>query len=303
MIKTTPIRNQSSSGSNRFAGFTLLEVLLASALTTLLLVSVYQAVNIYLKAQTSGREQMARNQLARAIFKQMQGDIKSTLFVLPEPVEEEDEESDSEEDSETSSLAEDSQLEEAITELTFLGDSQSLIIHASRPLRDLRYVENGLQATVLDRTSDRVEIHYFLADSANTSASATVQATPTTVSPGASLIGVSSNGPQGLVRIEADPFMMASGDAVLDETVARIIAPEVNYLEFVYYDGQDPVDYWDSREMGGLPSAVEIVIGFRPQREFSARETLSGYGAEPEQTYRIVVPMPLSQPYVTEEEL
>ena len=232
-MKKTRFELRSLSTRQRLSAFTLLEVLLASALTTLLLVSVYQAVDIYLKAQTSGREQMARNQLARAIFKQMQGDIKSTVFVLPEPVEPEDEDSDSEEDTETSSLAEDSLEDEVATELTFLGDSQSLIIHASRPLRNLRYVENGMQTSVVDRTSDRVEIHYFLADSANASASATVQATPTTVAPGASLIGVSSNGPQGLVRIEADPFMMASGEAVLDETVAKIIAPEVNYLQFV----------------------------------------------------------------------
>ena len=70
------------------SGFTLLEIMISMALTTVLLGSIYGALDLYWRSQDTGREEMQRSQLARAILKQIAQDLRSVVFVPPE--EEED---------------------------------------------------------------------------------------------------------------------------------------------------------------------------------------------------------------------
>lgn len=288
------------------SGFTLLEVLIAATLTLLLLMAVYSSVDIYLKTRTAGREQVARDKLARAIMQQLQSDVRSVLFMVPDAEEVADSENADSADSSTDSA--DSSADEVaaedveiVPELTFYGEPQLLVMRISRPLKSLAYVEDAVQLG--GRSSDVVEVQYFLAEPGAEGVAGMLTADQLNVAPGASLVGVTETGIQGLARIEADPAVMAVSDSSSLATMARIIAPEVNYLQFRYFDGAEVVDSWDSSVMGRLPSAVEVEIGFRPQQDFSTREVLAGQGSQPEQVYRQLIALPLAQPYVVEEEL
>ena len=79
--------------------------------------------------------------------------------------------------------------------------------------------------------------------------------------------GLSQTG-SGLVRREYDRasivFAAEQGQLADLEQDVEPIAPEVAAIEFMYFDGTEMVDEWDSIERGGLPVAVEIAIGIIP---------------------------------------
>ena len=78
------------SGGNRSA-FTLLETILALSLSALLLGAIYAAIDQSWKTAVSGREEMERAQLARALIHKIEVDIRAITFVPPPPVEATDE--------------------------------------------------------------------------------------------------------------------------------------------------------------------------------------------------------------------
>jgi prepilin-type N-terminal cleavage/methylation domain-containing protein len=67
----------------RRSGFTLLEVLLASAIAMLLLAALYVAFDITLKQADAGREAVARGNLSRNITNRMEMDISSCIVPMP----------------------------------------------------------------------------------------------------------------------------------------------------------------------------------------------------------------------------
>ena len=65
-------------------GFTLLEVLLAVGLTTLLMAALYTAMSVYWTTATESYDEIERAQIARAVLRQMARDIQSCTFVEDE---------------------------------------------------------------------------------------------------------------------------------------------------------------------------------------------------------------------------
>jgi type II secretory pathway pseudopilin PulG len=111
----------------------------------------------------------------------------------------------------------------------------------------------------------------------------------------------------GLYRDEVDRAIgaLASEQNVLDQKVRANLplAPEVVYLEFWYFDGFQWYDSWDSEAQGGLPLAVEVVIGLDMSRGLIAnspgsleREEIIN---EPATLYRMVIQLPVAR--ATEE--
>ena len=105
----------------------------------------------------------------------------------------------------------------------------------------------------------------------------------------------------GLYRDEVDRAVgaLASEQNVLDQKVRATgpIAPEVVWLEFWYFDGTEWYDSWDSEAQGGLPVAIEIVLGLDMSRSLSQPETadatlLEEVITEPNTLYRLVVYLP-----------
>jgi prepilin-type N-terminal cleavage/methylation domain-containing protein len=77
-----------SAPAVRRTGFTLFELLIAVGLTSLLMAALYSAMSTYFELQLDSHEEIARQQVARAVLRQMTRDIQSVVFakqeVLPE---------------------------------------------------------------------------------------------------------------------------------------------------------------------------------------------------------------------------
>lgn len=303
-----PQTPQPTPVTNRREGFTLVEVLLAAALTSILMLAVYSALDLYWTARRAGRDKMEQAQIARAVLQIMASDIRSVAFRLPEElmVTEGSSDSGSSSDSSTSgstsgdsdpsdtSSTTDAVEEEIEPELTLYGDSTTLVMRISKPLRGMEYssFEDGYFPGV--RMGDMVEVQYLIADSQSGEFAAAIAAQTSSSS---------SDAMGGLARSEVDVAVADSGDpnVLLENT--RVLAPEIGFLQFAYIDGTEVLDAWDTTLMGRLPSAIEITIGFRSQQKLSVSETLSGMGQAPVKTYRLLVTLPMAQPFVAEEEL
>ena len=72
--------------------FTLIEVTLAVALTTLLMAALYSAMSVYWTTATESYDEVERAQIARAILREMARDIRSCTFVQKDTMDSEEEE-------------------------------------------------------------------------------------------------------------------------------------------------------------------------------------------------------------------
>nr|MCU0871764.1 type II secretion system protein GspJ [Pirellulaceae bacterium] len=115
----------------------------------------------------------------------------------------------------------------------------------------------------------------------------------------------------GLVRREMDraaaSFSAQDGSLDASEHPGSLLAAEVNYLEFRYWDGSSWYTEWDSEQMGGLPAAIEITIGIDPaagqnleEMDVKAANDLAAADMN-EYMYRLTVHLPVAKPLVTDE--
>jgi hypothetical protein len=151
---------------------------------------------------------------------------------------------------------------------------------------------------VRDVTSDVKSVSYFLQSSD--------EADPDTV-----LSGAASSGIAGLARRQQDRAVTAwaSDNSGLEsaDPSGTLLAPEVNYLEFRYFDGLTWYTEWDSEQMESLPVAVEITIGIDPAGGVDPAKLDVGQQNElalediEEHRYRMVVHLPVAKPAELEE--
>ena len=115
----------------------------------------------------------------------------------------------------------------------------------------------------------------------------------------------------GLIRRELDRAVTAlaaqGGDANILQQSAEVIAPEVTSILFEYFDGLTWLEEWDSSVMEGLPQAVRVVVTVRPRDE-EMRTPIIG-GAAPQTTvqqghlvYWLVIKLPLANPPISAED-
>jgi hypothetical protein len=77
-------------------------------------------------------------------------------------------------------------------------------------------------------------------------------------------------------------------------------APEVFMIQFRYFDGQQWLEEWDSAQIGGVPTAVEITLVLQSaaddaQQPFAMDASMFA-SIDPSQVYRMVVHLPASEP-------
>ncbi len=262
----------------RARGFTLIEVLLALVLGSILLAAISMAVDIYLRAFDASRSGVEEARLARAILYRIGGDLRGAVRydpqdtadllsgLLPEDLAslgegiEGAEEIAGEMGLDLSLLGDDSAEESTGSEPSLgpsstpglRGGSDWLQVDVSRLPRidQLRqaYSDSG-QSVILDRPGDVKTVAYWLAV------------------PGSSSLDVSGSS-GGLMRLELDRAVTdwAEQQSMLADVENELepIAPEVVGLAFQYFDGEEWYDSWDSDELGGLPVAVEIALELRP---------------------------------------
>jgi len=278
----------------RSSGFTMLEVILAIGLTSLLLAAIYSALDLYWKYTTIGQQQVERAQIARAVFQKFSQDLHSVTY-MQKAAEEEEEEAPSD-SSETES-------EEVVIEVTnpddayttgnigVFGDAQSLVLHISRPGRQPLFVSSNGGSSAMQ--SDLLSVSYFLAIAGAEGLQGAVgdqyRSTATT--------GQST---QGLARLEGDRLAMSMADGSADIQAlaqqSQLLAAEISSLQFQYFDGSDWLEVWDSIEYGTVPQAIKVTIGFQNENieglEKVANEKINGF----ENKFSMVIALPLALP-------
>ncbi len=309
-------------------GFTLLEIVLALGLASLLLAALYTALQLHWSSSALGQVEMERSQVARALFRRIETDLRSVVFrdtALTSSTDDGSSSSSSSTTSGTNSSSGNSSgpssssnsggstssgssgstssssaaTENYSTQKTGLfGDSQTIVVHCSLPGRATSIgaatSDNTNDASAGAVSSDLQSVVYFLAGSSSTIAQ---QFSGSLTSP----LGQSI----GLARLQGDRMAMQaadeSGDLSSMAAGVKLLAPEVASISFEYFDGVSWTTTWDSATSNSIPNAVRITIDFSPP------VATGGWYARPVSTstdrFQYTVALPLAQPYVSEDSL
>lgn len=299
-------------------GFTLLEIVLALGLASLLLAALYTALQMHWSSSALGHVEMERSQVARALFRRIETDLRCVVFRESALTSSTDDGSTSTDTSSSSSTGSSSTstnsnvsstetsstttTENYSTQKTGLyGESGMLIVHVSLPTRAANLASaslstgGGANEVVSGYAgSDMQSIAYFLAGSNSALAQ---QLSGALTSP----LGQST----GLARLQGDRMAMQaadeSGDLSSMASGARLLAPEVASIQFEYFDGVSWTTSWDSAVSNSIPNAVRIIIDFLPP------VATGGWYSRPVSAstdrFQHTVALPLAQPYVSDEAL
>lgn len=262
-------------------GFTLLEVLLALALTVVLLSLLTFSISVYLRASNAGRDDVERSQLARVLLRRMSDDLRSTLWRNEADAASSDSASSSDAPAASGSgsgstsgsgatsgsqsgsgsgtggntgsgsgsgnSSGDSNSSTSVSDSTELPPVTGLFGNQYEVQIDvsrLPRIEQYASAVVTstDLVSDVKTVAYFCQTATS---------------------GVSTSA-SGLVRREFDraatSYASTNGDVSAWEQGLAPIAQEVTAVEFRYFDGTEWLTEWDSQAKNALPLAVEIAI-------------------------------------------
>src|SRR5690606_22465877 len=80
----------------------------------------------------------------------------------------------------------------------------------------------------------------------------------------------------------------------------ELLAPEVLFVQFRYFDGFEWLPAWDTQQFGGVPVAVEITLALRSDDEEADSQAAAGGTSyaeldstvDPSRIYRLVVHLP-----------
>lgn len=267
-------------------GFTLIEVLIALGVTGLLVILIQSAISVYRQVRVTGREQIEQAQIVRAVYRKIEVDIRSVIFSVEETQEQGTDQEESADGSNSSSEVTDASDAVSRSSVGIVGTADALVLHISRPPRDMNYLSFQETGDLTSRSSDLISVTYLLADS---NGGSLAQAVTNFVSESQT---TSHSSVLGLARLEGDRFAMENADenGNIDELAktANLLAPEVVQLQFAYFDGEEWQESWDSKEIGALPRAVKVSMAFR----------LPGYDENPQAVHlqEIVIAVPLSDP-------
>jgi len=258
-------------------GFTLLEVMLALALSFLVLMGVAMAIDLHLRMLDKRQNEIEQSQLSRSVLQLIREDIRGAVQYTPfdssalddliaglDPLgadaaqaalgggqSDDGDADDAEPTAEESSSASQTVASSVAppTRPGVYGNETALMVDVSRlPRRDqLLYPQTLNGAPLLP--SDIKTVAYYVGTT-QSSASAGTQSGNFTTS--------------GLVRREVDRAVtrysidFGGGAALAD--AEEVIAPEVTSIYFRYFDGKEWQAYWDSDELGRLPVAIEVTV-------------------------------------------
>ena len=247
---TSPGLDRSETCPHVRGGFTLLEVLLASALAVILMAALYVALDVQLKLADAGREAIEQATVSRALVQRFEADLANTLgpvaaSTAPAEMTTEDDEGTTEPEVTGSTAI--PFASGAIGEAGD-GDSGKLTLYVCKVTKD---VADGVTPADVRR------ITYWMTDG-------------------------------GLARQEVpwvtSERLQLSTDLYLEdgrEPESFVIAPEVTRVVFSYWDGSTWADNWDGRgtdgEVKGPPMAIRVSfwmkIGQEEPKEY--RHTIS----------------------------
>ena len=289
------------------SGMTLLEVILALALSLLVLWGLSMAIDSHLRVVDRSRRHVEQALLARSLLHRIADDIRSAIRYDPQNIR-------ALVPQLTTQSLEDLAAQAGLGQMDFsdiedpeataaettepppvpgiYGNRYELYIDLSR-LPRLDQFQYELVATegspILDRTSEVKRVAYYV-----------VRPEITAVAEAAAALSQS-----GLVRWELDraTSLLAAEEGTLTDLERQVepLAPEVLGIEFEYFDGQQWLEEWDSQAMGGLPVAIRIALALAPEEPTSGSGLwgmFSGNSAGPAEPviYRMLVHLPASAP-------
>ena len=338
------------------SGVTLVELLLALALTGVVLMVIGMAIDLNLRTLDSRRAEIERAQLAQAVLRHIAMDLQNAVIYEPIDMSSVPQMASG---GDVMGLAEDAGMSDLLDGADPLGESELLdesgllddsglgldsslsentmdiantvaptsepglfgnqyelqvdVSHLPRVDQYERMFAGSTESVVADIPSDVKTVAYYLNSGIVDSAGAGVSGVDSTAgSAMTAMAGMTGTGGSGLVRRALDRAVTAwasqSGSMDTQVTYGDLLAPEVNYLEFRYFDGTQWLTEWDSATLGGLPVAVEITIGIDPaygldqasadvaqMRELSMSDMT-------EYMFRLVVRIPTAKPLPLDEE-
>lgn len=299
-------------------GFSLLEIVLSLSISVILLGAIGTAIDQSWRMSSQGQVEMQRQQVARAVLRIMERDLRSVMFVPPSEFADTDDSSSSPTTGSTgaassgassgtktsgsgTSTGGSSSTSGATTTSstsTTIGGAQEALVLASRgirggpysleidgarPQRELAFALPVNAAIPSSRTSDLRTVMYLLA------------APNQTADP---------SGRGGLARKEGDRYAIESAESQGKNAAGNfsttVLAPEIVAIEFRYFSGVTWLNSWDSVSMGRLPRAVEVQFRFAPAE--MKRTALLNVGVNRStQTVRLVMHIPAADPVPEEE--
>ncbi|MFO0999375.1 MAG: type II secretion system protein GspJ [Planctomycetaceae bacterium] len=337
------------------AAYTMLELMIAVGLTSLLMIALFAAMQQYFNLQLDSNEEITRQQIARSLLRQMTRDIQSVVFVKKLANDETSGTSTSVSEGSSSSSTSGSSStasggsgsstsgssssstgtsggtssgststgstssgsstldgnsygqssidpETVMTTYTngLVGTATDLQLFVSRPDKSLSYVASQDLTSTSQRSSDLMIIRYLMAQSGGGGLASAIADKES--------IGTDS-GPIGIAKLEGDLFGLSTAVETSEESpqlaASKLLAKEVSGLQFRYYDGLTWQESWDSNALNEMPKAIEITLTLRNQEDAGdtfSDEVVDPY-ALPETTHRMVVPIPVAEPFVTESAL
>ena len=252
--------------SRRRRGLTLLEVILALALSAVVLVMVGASVRLHLRMFETRRLGLEQAEVARALFRQISRELRSAVVADPlSAVSATGDAASTEADPNATSDATQAVDPMQQTAIGLYGTLTQLRFDSSVALRPANLwlaadVPETADLASLPFASPRSElrtIRYFLANGLGAPSVGAGTASIMSAPGATAAIG-------GLMRSSSDQSLFAfevvngGGNRLVEE--ATLLAPEVVDVSFRYFDGLQWLDQWDSASQQGLPVAVEVTL-------------------------------------------
>lgn len=318
--------------------FSLIELLIALALSVVLISAIYSAISLHWRYETLGRERIDRAQVSLAILRRLSEDVGSVMFTVPAATTEDEDAASSSTTSSTSSSTNSSSTSSgstsgAATTSTSTGAAAAGAGSVSSSTGSTTTAAAVVAAPVslgIVGTADYLQLDVSqpqvqdfvtvvdpsnLADTPQVMPSDLVRITWTLIRPNTNesvTTGIQSliiN--PALVRDVVDRLDESvptdssenpsdSGTSIADIPDSSILAREVVSLQFRYYDGYSWVTEWDSTEMARLPRAIEITMGFL-NREYRSASAPNVPGSASITTIKHVIQVSASTPVTGSE--
>ncbi len=235
----------------RCSAYTLLEVILALALTTVILALVSMAMYIHFGVAEKSRGQVEEARLARTLLQHIADDLRNSIPFTPTAGT-----STTASGTNTTSASVTSTTSDSgqVIPAGICGTAQCLQMDTTRRVRPVGMPKPlmGDYANCIP-LADVKTVTYSLGNSG-------------AATPGGSG-DVATAAQYGLYRREVDrPAYVAAmqqGQSNVLSQATTVLAPEVVNVQFTYYDGTSTYDQWDSNTQGKLPIAIRVAIMIR----------------------------------------
>ena len=251
----------------RKSGFTLLEVILAVGLSALLMALIAAGMRIYTQTVARRRADVVNAQVARAILQQISQDLKASYTSADSEASTDiaPEDETGTDETGTDTTTEDAGATDTTADLTnstvqpspgLFGNQSELQVDVqgrfTEPVRFDTLVAASVDAQAANLLSDPKVITYFL----RALDGSELAQTP--------LQSMGNTGSQTVlvrrIASRAEAVYAATYGGLADNAGEQLLSDQIVVLQFIYFDGFDWVDSWDSTTNGGLPVAVSITL-------------------------------------------